>query len=99
MFARYISIERTHLPYSYSRAKYWCVLHITRPCIGRCIVWFQASLSVARYKAGARITNILFLLNAAAAALGCVAALKVLVFLLALEEFLVQASKVGFTES
>ena len=45
------------------------------------------------------MTNILSLLNAATAALGDTAALKVLVFLVVPEEFLIQVSKVDFPET
>ena len=46
----------------------------------QCILLFQANLAVAVYKLGTRITNLLFVLNAVAAALVDMADLKVLVF-------------------
>jgi len=60
---------------------------------------FQVNLAVTAYKSGAHITNLLLILYAAEAALGDRAALKVLVFLVAQEEFLIQVFKLDSTES
>ena len=60
---------------------------------------FQANFVIAVYKVGSRITNLLFVLNAAAAALVDMADLKVLMSLEISGEFLIQASKFDSPET
>ena len=60
---------------------------------------FRQILLSRNSKSGALITNLLLILNAAEAALGDMPALKVLVFLVVQEEFLIQVFKLDSTET